>query len=183
MADINEIGCNIAVAPSALPCSATDGEVFSLKPDSQPFGTGSDFIAPFHSSRPASQKASRTMPQSRTVSTGSKNNYNRVRRRSPLCHDVLEFMLEGASMSSQESLPLNIATASISRMTGADKAVRNKQSHYSSNLSQDPVAAIYPDHNRSVITKTAESGSAADASTDIAGISYSLPHVINGREK
>ncbi|KAJ2786816.1 hypothetical protein GGI15_001227 [Coemansia interrupta] len=184
MADMGDLDCTIALASSALSRSATEVEVFSIDPAGQQFGTSSDFIAPFHSSRPASQKASRIIPQSRTVSSGSKNNYNQVRRRSPLCHDVLEFMLEGASMSSQESLPLNIATASVSLMPSADKAVRNKQHHHSSsnNTSQDPVA-IYPDHDNSVIVKAADRRSVAGASSGIAGSTHIMPQSIGGRNE
>ncbi|KAJ2722575.1 hypothetical protein GGI07_003218 [Coemansia sp. Benny D115] len=77
------------------------------------FKENPDVIVPFHTMRAPSSKASRVPPHARTLHSGSKNNYNRVRRRSPLCHDVLEFMLEGASMSSQESLPLELAAPGL----------------------------------------------------------------------
>ncbi|KAJ2849987.1 hypothetical protein IWW36_002250 [Coemansia brasiliensis] len=56
----------------------------------------SGVISPFHCKKSP-------LPRSSTLVQVQRNS-SRVRRRSPLCHDVLEFMLDGASMSSQESL-------------------------------------------------------------------------------
>ncbi|KAJ2498513.1 hypothetical protein GGH96_004237 [Coemansia sp. RSA 1972] len=60
----------------------------------------SGVISPFHARKSPLRVPRPPMPPQALRS----DIYNRVRRRSPLCHDVLEFMLEGASVSSQESL-------------------------------------------------------------------------------
>ncbi|KAJ2667516.1 hypothetical protein IW148_000211 [Coemansia sp. RSA 1199] len=63
----------------------------------------SGVISPFHARKSPLRVPRPPMPPQAQRS----DIYNRVRRRSPLCHDVLEFMLEGASVSSQESLVSN----------------------------------------------------------------------------
>ncbi|KAJ1954877.1 hypothetical protein EC988_002195 [Linderina pennispora] len=65
---------------------------------------GAGIIAPFHSPRTPAQKLPRGVPGNPGAAAASaKDHYSKVRRRSPLCHDVLEFMLENASMSSLDS--------------------------------------------------------------------------------
>ncbi|KAJ2828423.1 hypothetical protein IWW50_001394 [Coemansia erecta] len=78
----------------------------------------SGVITPFHA-RKTSPRAPRApiSAQPRHIDI-----YNRVRRRSPLCHDLLEFMLEGASVSSQESLVINAASPNDSAQTSSPNA-------------------------------------------------------------
>ncbi|KAJ2262070.1 hypothetical protein GGI01_001811 [Coemansia sp. RSA 376] len=119
----NLLDCDIAPS-GVLPLAAdTDGP---LSGAAKCLSVGSaDVIAPFHTARVPAQRASKAMPLSRATHSGSKNRYNRVRRRSPLCHDMLEFMLEGASTSSQESLPLETAAAANNSNLASNVNIRH----------------------------------------------------------
>ncbi|KAJ2867006.1 hypothetical protein GGH94_001173 [Coemansia aciculifera] len=119
----NLLDCDIA--PSAvLPLAADKDSLLSGPAKCLSVGS-TDVIVPFHTARVPAQRASKAMPLSRATHSGSKNRYNRVRRRSPLCHDMLEFMLEGASMSSQESLPLETAVAANNPNVGSNVNIRH----------------------------------------------------------
>ncbi|KAJ2615118.1 hypothetical protein H4S08_001403 [Coemansia sp. RSA 1365] len=72
--------------------------------DTKVLDCGAGIIKPFHTPKSPTQRALRVSPPVCVAHSVTTNKYNRVRRRSPLCHDVLDFMLEGASTSSQESL-------------------------------------------------------------------------------
>ncbi|KAJ2621855.1 hypothetical protein GGI25_003165 [Coemansia spiralis] len=100
--------------------------------------SGSGVIKPFHVIKASANKWSRPLAQSRVGQAGTKNLYSRVRRKSPLCHDVLEFMLEGSSVSSQESLPLDAQAKSIEthlEATGKSRGPSNTTSISKNNTS------------------------------------------------
>ncbi|KAJ1821649.1 hypothetical protein LPJ60_002492 [Coemansia sp. RSA 2675] len=117
--------CDIALS-AVLPLAADVGNSLSGRTKCLSVG-GTDVIAPFHTARVPAPRAPKAMPQSRATNSGSKNRFNRVRRRSPLCHDMLEFMLEDASMSSQESLPLETTVAATN--PGASSNPNTHHSH------------------------------------------------------
>ncbi|KAJ2078779.1 hypothetical protein H4R24_004249 [Coemansia sp. RSA 988] len=111
----------IARAPiSSDPCriSATNTEKPTTILDIEVLDCDAGVIKPFHSPKSSTQRALRASPPPSAALRDITNRYNRVRRRSPLCHDVLEFMLEGASTSSQESLLIGSVAAENGNANG-----------------------------------------------------------------
>ncbi|PIA14412.1 hypothetical protein COEREDRAFT_82702 [Coemansia reversa NRRL 1564] len=99
----------IRTDPRQLP--ATNPEKPTTILDTKVLDCGAGIIKPFHTPKSSTQRALRVSPPVCVAHNVTTNKYNRVRRRSPLCHDVLDFMLEGASTSSQESLLICSAMA------------------------------------------------------------------------
>lgn len=81
---------------TALPLEAEGAAIYE--------GRSPAAIIPFHSVAPELALKNQRLWQQQS---GIHHIYNRVRRRSPLCHDVLDLMLENGSMSSLESAAIS----------------------------------------------------------------------------
>ncbi|KAJ2363828.1 hypothetical protein H4S01_004092, partial [Coemansia sp. RSA 2610] len=134
----------------------------------------SGVITPFHS-RKTSPRLSRP-PIAAQPQRG--NSCSRVRRRSPLCHDVLEFMLDGASASSQESLVVDSAAAALrsssSNSSGQQHAQVTGPSAHAAR-SDTPTDSPTPEASRADVAAV----SGRDAST---GAGAASPCASSGRQ-
>ncbi|KAJ2790766.1 hypothetical protein H4R20_006960, partial [Coemansia guatemalensis] len=150
--------------------SATSAEKPTTILDTERLDCGTGVIKPFHSPKSPAQRALRASPTPCAAHRDITNRYNRVRRRSPLCHDVLEFMLEGASTSSQESLLIGGATADDGKIGGNQEGSATD----SRQTKQSPIAGAYaPRSNNALRSLSVAAAVAADANQNLSGRSRS----------